>query len=207
MRTVFSFIFFICVVNVQAQTGIKLIDPNKTRGMSVMAALNERQSIREYSSEELEMQDLSDLLWAANGINRPNGMRTAPSTRNLQAVEIYVAFSNGIFHYDHNEHALKWVITGDFRDAVAASQEYVKTAPLCILLVANMNKFGNLDENSKMFAAIDVGIVSQNISIACSAFGLATVPRGIMDNEKLKTALKLSDMHLLLLNHPVGYPK
>ena len=207
---IFFSILFLCAFSVlQAQNlqVIKLNAPDKARGAAVMKALNERQSIREYAAETLKPQDLSDLLWAANGINRPDGRRTAPSTRNLQVVEIYVVFPEGVYHYDHKEHALTPVTTGDFRAAVAGPQDFVTTAPISLLLVADMNKFGNLNENSKLMAAIDVGIVSQNISIACAGFGLATIPRGTMDQETLKTALKLTDMHLLLLNHPVGNQK
>ena len=209
LRTIIFSILCICVLSVHAQPlqVVRLTAPDKTRGSAVMKALNERQSIREYSTESLKPQDLSDLLWAANGVNRDDGRRTAPSTRNLQEVEIYVAFPEGIYHYNAAEHVLNLKVAGDFREAVAASQAFVATAPISILLVADMNKFGNLSESSRMFGAIDVGIVSQNISIACAALGLATVPRGTMNHEVLRMALKLSDMQLLMLNHPVGYPK
>ena len=208
-RTVFLSILLFCAFFVHAQDlqVIKLNAPDKTRGSAVMTALNERQSIREYAPESLKPQDLSDLLWAANGVNRPDGKRTAPSTRNFQEIEIYVAFPEGVYHYDAKEHLLNPVTAGDYRGAVAGSQEWAKTAPISILLVADMNKFGNLNEGSKLMAAIDVGIVSQNINITCAALGLATVPRGTMDHTALKVALKLTDMHLLLLNNPVGYPK
>ena len=208
-RAIIILLFFAFAFNIQAQDlkVIKLNPPNKTRGASVMKALDDRKSIREYSPESLNPQDLSDLLWAANGVNRPDGRRTAPTARNLQEVDMYVIFPEGAYFYDHKEHALNPVAAGDFRAAVAASQDFPKTAPLCIVLVADMNKYGNLNEQSKLMAAVDVGIVCQNINIACAAFGLATVPRGIMDHATLKSALKLTDMHLLLINNPVGYPK
>ena len=209
VRTIiFSFfLFFAFGVQAQDLTVIKLNTPEKNRGASVMKALDNRQSVREYAPESLKPQDLSDLLWAANGINRPDGKRTAPSARNLQEVEMYVVLPEGVYIYDHMAHALNPVNAGDYRAAVAGPQEFAKNAPLAIVLVADMNKYGNLEENSKLMAAVDVGIVSQNINIACAALGLATVPRGTMDKETLKTALKLTDMHLLLLNNPVGYPK
>ena len=209
LRSIFISLLLVCAFCIQAQqlSVIKLNAPDKTRGSAIMKALSDRQSIREYSTESLKPQDLSDLLWAANGINRPDGKRTAPSCRNFQDVEVYVILPEGAYLYDANEHALKPLTVGDFRGAVASGQDFAKTAPLSIVLVADMTKYGNTSENSKLMAAIDVGIVSQNICLACAGLGLATVPRGTMDQAALKTALKLGDNHLLLLNNPVGYPK
>ena len=217
IRTIIFSIFLFYVFNIQAQelkvieakdlSVIKLNTPDKTRGSAIMKALNDRQSIREYKSDPLRLQDLSDLLWAANGINRPDGKRTAPSCRDFRDVEIFVVLSMGAYHYDVTEHALNLVTAGDFRGAVAAGQAFAKEAPLCIVLVADMSKYGNMSENSKLMAAIDVGIVCQNINVACAGLGLATVPRGTMDQAALRTALKLTDQHLLLMNNPVGYPK
>lgn len=202
-------VFLLCAFHIQAQElkVIQLNTPDKTRGSAIMKALNDRQSIREYSSESLRPQDLSDLLWAANGINRSDGKRTAPSCRNFQDVEIFVVLPEGAYYYDATEHALNPVATGDYRGAVASGQDFAKEAPLSIVLVADMTKYGNMSENSKMMAAIDVGIVCQNINVACSGLGLATVPRGTMDQATLRTVLKLTDQHLLLMNNPVGYPK
>lgn len=209
IRSILSLVAFLCAFGVQGQglQVIKLNAPDKTRGTAVMKALNDRQSVREYAPESLKPQDLSDLLWAANGINRPDGRRTAPSARNLQVVEMFVIFPEGAYHYDHREHALNPVAAGDFRGAVAGPQDFAKDAPLSIVLVADMTKYGNMSEDSKLMAAVDIGVVSQNISLACAGLGLATVPRGLMDHAALKVALKLTDNHLILINHPVGYPK
>ena len=206
---IFILLGFLCAFAIQAQElrAIKLNAPDKTRGSAIMKALNDRQSIREYSADQIKPQDLSDLLWAANGINRSDGRRTAPSARNLQEVEIYAVLPEGVYHYNAQEHALNPVSSGDYRGAVAAGQDFAKEAPLSIVLVADMTKYGNMSESSKLTAAIDVGIVCQNINVACAGLGLATVPRGTMDQATLRTALKLNDNHLLLINNPVGYPK
>ena len=212
IRTIFASAVLLCAFctfGIQAQE-LKIIQlnaPDKTRGMALMKALNDRQSIREFSSENLRPQDLSDLLWAANGINRPDGKRTAPTARNLQEVEVYVIFPEGAYWYDAKGHALNPVSAGDFRRSVAAGQDFVASAPLSIVLVADMSKYGNMSEPSKLMAAVDVGIVCQNINVACAGLGLATVPRATMDQAALKTVLKLKDTHLLLMNNPVGYPK
>jgi len=207
--TIFTVVAFLCAFSIQAQElkVIKLNAPDKTRGAAIMKALNDRQSVREYATNPLQPQDLSDLLWAANGINRPDGKRTAPSCRDFRDVEVYVVLPEGAYWYDVNEHALNPVSAGDYRGAVAAGQDFAKEAPLSIVLVADMTKYGNMSESSKLMAAIDVGIVCQNINVACAGLGLATVPRGTMDQATLKTALKLTDNHLLLMNNPVGYPK
>jgi len=209
IRTIIFSVFLLCTFNLQAQElkVIKLNAPDKTRGSAIMKALNDRMSIREYSPESLKPQDLSDLLWAANGVNRPDGRRTAPTARNLQEVEMYVIFPEGAYWYDYKEHALNPVAAGDFRRAVASGQDFAASAPLSIVLVADMSKYGNMSEGSKLMAAVDVGIVCQNINVACAGLGLATVPRGTMDQAALRTALKLEDTHLLLINNPVGYPK
>jgi len=209
IRNIIFSVFLMCAFNIQAQElkVIKLNTPDKTRGSAVMKALNDRQSIREYSTESLRPQDLSDLLWAANGINRPDGKRTAPSCRNFQDVEIFVVLPEGAYYYDAKEHALNPVAAGDYRGAVASGQDFAKQAPVSIVLVADMTKYGNMSESSKLMAAIDVGIVCQNINVACAGLGLATVPRGTMDQATLRTVLKLGDQHLLLINNPVGYPK
>jgi len=170
LRNIFISILFLCAISIQAQElkVIKLNAPDKTRGSAIMKALNDRQSIREYRAESLRPQDLSDLLWAANGINRDDGRRTAPSCRNFQDVELYVVLPEGAYHYDAVAHALNPVSAGDYRAAVASGQDFAKEAPLCIVLVADMTKYGNMSENSKLMAAIDVGIVTQNISVACA---------------------------------------
>ena len=209
IRTLFSLVILFCAITVQAQDlqVIKLNEPDKTRGSAIMKTLNDRQSVREYASESIRPQDLSDLLWAANGINRADGKRTAPSCRNFQEVEVYVILPEGAYLYDAKEHVLNPVAAGDYRSAVAVSQDFARTAPLSIVLVADMTKFGNMSEQSKLMAAVDIGIVCQNINIVCAGLGLATVPRGTMDEKVLRNALKLTDQHLLLMNNPVGYPK
>jgi SagB-type dehydrogenase family enzyme len=205
----FTSVILFCALNIHAQElkVIKLNAPDKTRGSAIMKALNDRQSVREYATESLRPQDLSDLLWASNGINRADGKRTAPSCRNFQDVEVYVILPEGAYLYDAKAHALNPVSVGDYRGVVASGQDFAKAAPLSIVLVADMTRYGNMSEQSKLMAAVDVGIVCQNINVACAGLGLATVPRGTMDQAALKTALKLTDKHLLLMNNPVGYPK
>jgi SagB-type dehydrogenase family enzyme len=187
---------------------IKLNAPDKSRGSAVMKALSDRHSDRGYAAKELSLQDLSDLLWAANGINRPEkGMRTAPSAMNRQEIEVYVVNKEGTYLYDPAAHALKPLTKGDFRSAVASGQDFAATAPVCIVLAANLEKLGDPSkEQTRLIAATDGGIVNQNINIFCAATGLSTVPRATMNKNELKIALKLTDNHLLIINNPIGYP-
>ncbi len=193
MKTILLSLFAAAVVLPafgQNQT-IKLFAPSQTGGKTVIEALWERKSTREFSPEKLTPQELADLLWAANGVNRPKeGKRTAPSAMNKQDVEVYVCFPDGCYRYDAPSHTLIQTSTVDARP--------LKTAPLCLVLVS--------DKDFK-YAAMDVGIVSQNISLYCAAFNLATVARGSMDAGELAKALNLPEGRVPYLNHPVGHIK
>jgi len=203
-----SFFVVACGIYAQNLQVIKLDPPAKTGGKPVMNVFNERQSQRAFSSEKLKLRDLSNLLWAVNGINREDGKRTAPSARNAQDVDVYVIMEEGAYLYDAKNHTLNPVAAGDHREAVAGWQDFVKTAPVSIVLVSDLSRLGNnTDEMTKLMGAVDVGIVCQNINIACTGLGLVTVPRGSMNHAALKEVLKLKEHHLLLMNNPVGYPK
>ena len=188
----FTLLFVTAAITAQeaALEVIKLNAPDLQRGESVMQALSKRHSTRSFSERELSLQDLSDLLWAANGINRPeSGKRTAPSAMNRQDIQVYVCTAKGNYLYDAKASELQPISKGDVRPL---------EAPVCLILVSDT------DEG---WGAIDAGIVSQNISIFCAGTGLATVPRGTMDQAALRKALQLKDSQRLLLNHPVGYPQ
>lgn len=188
---------------------IKLPQPNLKRTGTVMKALSERHSTREFASKALSMADLSDLLWAANGINRKDsGKRTAPSAMNKQDVDVYVVLPEGSYLYDAKTHQLNLIAEGDYRGAVAGGQAFVKSAPVSFVLISDLSRLGDAkNARTQLMGAMDAGIVSQNISIFCSAANLATVPRASMDNDQLKKVLKLKDTQIPMMNHPVGYFK
>lgn len=188
---------------------VKLPKPNLNRSGAVMKALSERQSTREYASKALSLADLSDLLWAANGINRSDsGKRTAPSAMNKQDVDVYVVLPEGTYLYDAKKHQLNLVAEGDHRRAVAGGQAFVKTAPVSLVLVSDISRFGDAKSaRNQLMGAMDAGIVSQNISLFCSSANLATVPRASMDFDQLKKVLKLKETQMPMMNHPVGYFK
>lgn len=209
MKSIFLSLVAACMLSgayAQILSPIQLKAPEKKAGLSVMETLANRHSTREFSNKKLTLQELSNLLWAANGINRPEkGMRTAPSAMNAQEVDVYVCMEEGAFLYDAKSNQLQPVIQEDLRGLVGGKQAFVINAPVVLLMVSDLSKLpGGNSEQTKLMAAIDAGIVSQNISIACSGLGLITVPRASMDKEALAQKLKLKSTQLLLMNNPVG---
>lgn len=188
---------------------IKLNPPDTTRGLPVMTALSLRASVRDFDTTRISLQDLSDLLWAANGINRPEeGKRTAPSAMNAQDVDVYVFMESGGYLYRALEHQLDWVVAGDHRKLLASRQESVAKAPVICLLVSDVSRFRFGDDSQKyVWSAEDAGIVAQNMAIFCAATGLSTCPRAFMEIEKLTDLLQLKETQRLMLNLPVGYKK
>ena len=182
---------------------IKLLEPERNKGKSIMQSLSERKSIRSFDTKSLSKQDLSNLLWAAFGVNRPDGKRTAPTARDMQEISLYVITKEGAYKYEAKSHQLHLIQTGDFRSALAMNQDYVYQAPVSLVIVADTNKF---EGESKKYGWVDGGIVSQNINLFCAGMGLVTVPRGFMDKEQLREILMLKDGEEPILNNPVGYP-
>ena len=202
-------VLMILTSSIMAQIPRKILlnPPDTSRGLPVMKALSLRASVTEWDTKNLNIQDLSDLLWAANGINRPEiGKRTAPSALNAQDIDIYVFMRSGVYIYNAMKHQLEWVADGDMRTLVAGSQENAAKAPAIFLLVSDISRF-NAGEDSLKFvwAAMDAGIVSQNISIFCASAGFATRPRVTMDQQKLRELLDLKESQYLMLNNPVSY--
>ena len=196
-------------MNAQDLQKIVLNAPSKNKGVNIMEAFANRQSVREYSNKALSMQELSDLLWATIGINRPeSGKTTAPTANNKQEISVYVAFAEGTYLYNAKEHALIPVVKTDVRPLLASRQTSVLDAPIFLIITADMTKFeGGATDGSLRTAAMDAGIVSQNISLFCAGTGLATVCRGWMEAAAVKEALKLPETQVILLNHPVGFAK
>ena len=200
---------FASLVNINAQD-IKLNEPVKTGGISVMEAFAKRQSSSEFADKELSIQDLSNLLWAANGINRENGKKTAPSAQNSQDIDVYVALPNAVYKFDAQANNLILISEGDYR-GLAGGKKDNPLPPSILYIVADASKYKpsayNTIEHITDMNKVDAGIVSQNISIFCSGMGLGTKPRAQMNHAELKKVLKLSDSQTLMLNHPVGYLK
>ncbi len=195
-------------MSVVAQDVKKLPEPNKDVKMTLFQSLQQRKSVREYSDKDIDDMKLSQLLWAAVGINRPDGHLTAPTAINAQDITVYVCSKEGAWLYVAKDNALQKVSDKDLRQVVAANQKFAAVAPISLVIVTDNAKFrGGSTNGPTISGAIDAGYVSQNIDLACEALGLATVPRATMDKDALKTELKLTDTQNAILNHPIGYPK
>ncbi|MCX6239786.1 MAG: SagB/ThcOx family dehydrogenase [Bacteroidia bacterium] len=208
-KTIFYICFTILSGSLFAQ-GLKTIvlnPPDLKRGLPVIEALSLRASASGYTGMKLSQQDLSDLLWAANGINRKEtGKRTAPSAMNSQDIDVYLIAEDGAYLYDAVSHVLNPVVSGDHRSLAAGRQSDVAKASVILLLVSDFSKFKSGEDAQKsVWAAFDAGIVSQNICIFCSGVGFKTRTRGTMEVEKLKSVLHLKDSQHLMLNNPVSY--
>lgn len=207
----------------QEPAAIKLNEPDKKRGLPLMEALSVRASSQVWADTELSLQDISDLLWAANGINRPEEKKyTASSAMNAHDIDLYVFTKDGAYLYAVDNHALIPVACGDFRAEILKAQPRPAepgappppprpspaNAPVIIVLISESARFKTGTPDKKLeWGAIDTGIVSQNISLFCAATGLKTRPRGSMDKEKIRALLKLKDSQTIFLNHPVGHAK
>lgn len=190
---------------------IKLPPAQTTGGKPLMQALNDRHSTREFSEKVLPDQVLSNLLWAAAGVSRPDGKRTAPSAVNWQEVDVYVALPQGMYLFDAKAHALKLAIAGDLR-ALTGTQPFVKDAPLNLVFVADYARMTSkmmpiTDADRNTYACTDTGFISQNVYLFCSSEGLNTVVRGLVDKPALAQAMKLRPAQHIILAQTVGYPK
>lgn len=210
MKKIYLFILsIIMTAGMSAQEkSIELPKPDMSRKGDVMQALQNRKSTREFSTKELSRQDLADLLWAACGVNRPDGRRTAGSAMNRQDCDVYVVMKSGAYLYDSKNHRLTLVKEGDLRGLVAGRQSFVLDAPASLVIVSDYSKMGEPDDpRTQAMCAVDAGIISQNISIFCASAGLATVARASMEGADFCKALGLSATQHPLMNHPVGYMK
>ena len=198
----FTGLLFVAVsLPAQELKPIPLPKPQTEGGKPLMQALSERKSGREFSSEKLPPQVLSNLLWAAWGVNRADGRRTAPSASNRQEIDVYVVTSDGVSLFDAKNHRLEPVAAGDFR-AATGGQPFVSQAPLNLVYVADQAKTKSSDT-----AYIDTGFISQNVYLYCASEGLSTVVRGSVDRAALAKALKLRPDQLVTVAQTVGYPK
>ncbi len=187
-------------------TTIKLPTPRKDRGLALMKALNNRKTSRKFKLQQLPLQIISDLLWAASGINRPDGKMTAPTASNSQEIEIYLAHEKGLFYYHRKAHSLKPVLEKDVR-VETGKQKFTDTAPLVLIYVGNYQKMDRPRKKTEFYFATDTGFVSQNVYLFCASENLATVVIGWLNKEKLLKTMELdSAKYKVVLTQPVGFP-
>jgi nitroreductase len=205
-RTLSIFVAAFIAGSLFAQS-IDLPAPQKTGGMPLMEALTKRSTARAFDSKELSHQQLSSLLWAADGVNRPDGKRTAPSARNFQETDIYVLLKSGAYVYNAKSNKLDLVVAEDIR-ASGGTQAFVKDAPVTLVFVADLSKMGDgSNEDKRNTANIDVGYISQNVYLFCASEGLVTGARGSVDRATLGPKFKLRPDQMIILAQSAGYPK
>jgi len=190
-----------------AQETMTLSTPRKNGGMPLMEALQQRRSTREFAPRPLPPQVVSNLLWAAFGINRPSGDRTAPYWRHIMVIDVYVAMADGVWLYDPKQHALLPHLGQDVR-AQTGRQDFVATAPLDLVYVAHGERMQDISaEERRLYASVDTGFIGQNVYLFCASEGLATVFRGAVDYPKLAAAMHLPESAFVTFAQTVGYPK
>jgi len=207
---------FICafsVISFSAENtdnaSISLPNPQMDKGKPLMQVLKERKSSRDFSSQKIGDQDLSNLLWAGFGINRPEtGGRTAPSAMNTQEIDLYVTLEKGCYRYDAKSNKLIHVVNKDIR-ALAGKQPFVKDSPLNVIFVADYSRLkkNNQTNDAKTYSIANAAFIGENIYLYCASEGLAVVFRANIDKPILAKAMQLRSDQEVLFAQTVGYPK
>ncbi len=187
---------------------MQLPEPKTTGGMPLLDALAARSSSRTFSKTLLNVQELSDLLWAAWGINRQeSGKRTAPSAMNWQDMSVYVVTAEGSFRYEAAGHVLHGLGGDADLRAATGKQDFVATAPLNLVYVSDYSKMAKASpENKPMYAGAHAGFIAQNVYLFCASRGWSTVVRASIDREALRRTLGLAVDEHIILAQTVGYP-
>lgn len=200
----FTLMLAAVAVNMNAQEVKQLPQPDMQLGVTLTEALQKRRSDREYNADrDITDQQLSQILWAACGVNRPDKkLLTIPTAINAQDIQVYVCRKDGVALYQPYDNTLKKVSGEDIRPLLAERQQNMKSAPVFLLIVSDQEKFRH---NAEVYGAMDAGYASQDICLMCAALGLKTVPRAMMNKEAVAKALGLGEKQILELNHPIGY--
>lgn len=186
---------------------LKLAAPVRSGGNPLFVALQARRSSREFRDDELNAQTLSNFLWAAYDINRPDGHRTAPSVHNWQEIDIYVAMKRGLYLFDPGVFELRPVLVDDIR-AATGTQDYVAEASADLVYVADLSRMETSDRTEQRFySALDTGFIGQNVYLFCASEGLATVVRGLVDRKELARLMRLRPDQRIMVAQTVGYPR
>ncbi len=193
---------------------IQLPEPRYESQISLESTLQQRRSIRDYLDEPLTLAEVSQLLWAAQGITHPNGFRTAPSAGALYPLEVYLVagqvsdLSEGIYKYRPHKHELVQVAEGDKRSELASAalgQEWVRDGAVVIVIAAvyerTIRKYG---QRGIRYVHIEVGHTAQNVYLQAVALHLGTVFVGAFYDDEVKKVLDMPDSEQPLCIMPVG---
>lgn len=185
---------------------ILLPEALKDGGMSLRQALCTRCSTRSYSSRQIPLQILSNVLWAGWGFSHAHGkLRTAPSSHNRQEMDLYVLMQSGVYLYDAVANCLKAVSDSDLR-AASCVQDYAVEAPVQIVLVSQTSKItGKTPQGVIESAYANAGFISENLYLAAAAEGLATVARAMVPKDELARAMHLEMGQIITLVQTLGF--
>lgn len=190
-----------------AERRITLPPPEREQPAALMQALAQRCSVRAFRAEPLPRQVLANLLWAADGVNRDGGGRTAPSALGANEIRVIVALPDGAYAYEPSMHTLELVAAADLR-RVTGYQDFVDDAPLDLVYVADHARMGLVPVSQREgFAYVAAGAIAQNVYLYCAAAGLGSVLRAWIDREAIAQALGLPPSQHVLLSQTVGYPQ
>lgn len=193
---------------------IKLPDPVLKGSVSVEEAISKRRSIREYRDEPLRLEELGQLLWAAQRITSPKGFRAAPSAGATYPLEIYVSVKErgviglpaGIYHYDPFDHSLTLIKEGDHSLEIyraSLNQEWVKEAPICIIIAADFSRTtSRYGARGERYVYMEAGHVGQNIYLQATALDLGTVAVGAFYDDQLRSIIGCEEAPIYIF--PVG---
>ena len=194
------------LITAQELKPVALPTPQTSGGRPLMQVLKERKSVRDFGPQPLSRQTISNLLWAAWGVNREDGRRTALSASNRQEIDVYVVMADGAYLYDAQANTLNLVAPADLRK-LAGTQAYAAGAPVNLIYVADTAKLGGDDAARLATANADTGFIAQNVYLFCASEGLGTVVRGSVNRDDLGKALNLRAGQRITLAQSVGYAK
>ena len=206
-----SCIFFApAAAGVVEAADISLPQPQIESGVSVMQALAKRHTSRSFADAEITPSQLSNILWAANGVNRPDSDgRTNPAALGVHSVEVYAVTAKGIFLYQPKTHTLQSVAEGDFRMATTTGQGFVGEAPLTLVYVGSSSAWENAgraipEDKQVLFDSIAAGAMAQSVALEAAAEGIGTCVRASVDHEAFGEAARLQGGQTVLLAQTLG---
>ncbi len=198
------------------EKAIDLPEPDRAGSVSLEETLANRRSVRSYADAPVSPAEISQILWAAQGITHPAGYRTAPSAGALYPLEVYLALGKGegiapgVYHYDPHGHRLKKISEGDPRaelSRAALGQGAVRDAPMVVVLCAVYERVtGKYGDRGIRYTHMEAGHAGQNILLEAVARGLAAVPIGAFDDRKVASVIGVSGQERPLYLIPVGHP-
>lgn len=198
--------------NIEEGEEIMLPEPRQKSNISLEEALNNRRSKRQFQARDLKLEDISQILWAAQGITEMStGFRTAPSAGALYPLELFVVKSDGLFNYIPKGHKLKKLSSSDLRSELMKAslfQKSISEAPVDIVIMAIYErttlKYGN---RGIRYVHMEAGHACQNILLEATALGLGAVPIGAFSDTDVQKVLNLPEDYIPLYVIPVGYIK